>query len=115
VRLPPEEEWKRAGRGTDGREYPWGDEFDFIYANVAEEIGKGISTTAVCTYLQGKSPAGVWDMSGNVLEWTKSRVVRGGAWFLNHKFARCVYRYDNYRLIGNNGIGFRVCAVSRQE
>ena len=76
VRLATEEEWERAARGTDGREYPWQGEFDFAKANVAEEIGKGIGATAVCTYPQGVSPAGAWDMAGNVWEWTRSPYAR---------------------------------------
>ena len=70
VRLPSEEEWERAARGTDGREYPWPGDFDTTRANVASEIGRGTGATAVCTYPQGLSPTGAWDMSGNVWEWT---------------------------------------------
>jgi formylglycine-generating enzyme required for sulfatase activity len=103
VRLPSEEEWERAARGTDGRAYPWGDEFDVYRANTEEsdvEEGYGIQTTAVCTYPQGVSPEGGWDMSGNVWEWTGSLyaegserfVLRGGSWRGRRRFARCASR-----------------------
>jgi formylglycine-generating enzyme required for sulfatase activity len=117
VQLPSEELWEYAARGNVGREYPWGDEFEEYRANTSGEgIGRNPGTTAVCTYPQGKSPAGVWDMGGNVFEWTDSfgmkndrRVVRGGSWNYVSGAARCAFRDGHVaRAIRYNYLGFRV-------
>jgi formylglycine-generating enzyme required for sulfatase activity len=114
VRLPSEEEWERAARGTDGRAYPWGDVFDRSKANVREE--KLIGTTAVSTYPQGVSPVGAWDMSGNVWEWTEPLhepsterfVLRGGSWGGDQGDARCAFRLRLIPVDFFINVGFRV-------
>jgi formylglycine-generating enzyme required for sulfatase activity len=112
ARLAREEEWERAARGVDGRDYPWIGQFDYCKANVAEEPGKGIGATAICTYPQGASVVDAWDMSGNVWEWTstpldKYRILRGGVWLYDRKSARCASVNRENPVIFDDLTGFR--------
>lgn len=126
VRLPTEEEWERAARGDDEREYPWGDGFNPEFANLAEH-GLG-HPLPVGSLPRGASCFGVLDLAGNVDEWTATiyypypgapedvaqvenwaadpHITRGGDYRHHRDLARCARRYGLY--MPRVGAGFRL-------
>ncbi|MBK9124424.1 MAG: SUMF1/EgtB/PvdO family nonheme iron enzyme [Chloroflexi bacterium] len=125
IMLPTEKQWQYAAQGDDGRNYPWGNDWDCRRCNNSVSPCESNSTTPVRQYEgKGDSPFGAVDMAGNVWEWcltdyeTKTndlnsaatdRVVRGGSWYINdtHYF-RCDSRFWFYPHFGFSHFGFRI-------
>lgn len=133
-RLPSETEWEKAAKGTQQLKWPWGNLPLKNRANILEypesqsDEGFNAGLTPVGSFPQGAAIFGIFDMAGNVWEWTNSlylpyndnvnsdiryqkqyRVLRGGSWKNILGNARITFRHPVPPDTKLPNIGFR-CA-----
>ncbi len=118
--LPTENQWEKAARGTDGRYFPWGNTWDPKRANIGA-TGPG-GTTPVNRYPKGKSPYGVFEMAGNIFEWTgtpseanpKRYILKSCSWDDMPGLCRAAARHSRPKTSRHILIGFR-CVSTRKN
>jgi serine/threonine protein kinase/formylglycine-generating enzyme required for sulfatase activity len=119
ARLCSEQEWERAARGSDDREYPEGDRVAPEDANFDETYGReplGIGPDEVGSHPGSRSPFGVEDLAGNAWEWTRSTlapdeyVARGSSYFYDANSCRATNRQVSGPSLRDVTVGLRVCA-----
>jgi formylglycine-generating enzyme required for sulfatase activity len=118
-RLPTEQEWEAAARTPLGLDYPWGKRPDSGKCNIeASAIG---DTTPVDKYQKGANKYEIYDLIGNVMEWTSSSdskdmvtlfVAKGGCWISGENITLASRSLINPKS-PSNILGFRCIAYRK--
>lgn len=123
--LPTETQWEFAARGKENRRFPWGSlPPDTTLANFGDYLGM---PSIVTMHDGGRTPEGIYDLAGNIMEWTLDhylsyavlrrnpqamanpplRSVRGGCWSSPVQALKCTARKGLFPETRANTVGFR--------
>ena len=109
-RLCTEQEWEKACKGPANDKWPYGSTFNYDSCNTEDEAGDARTLASAGKFAKCRSPFGVFDLAGNVAEWTADRTIKGGSYASADYAVRCSARKNGGSVSKSSEVGFRCCA-----
>lgn len=114
-RLPREHELEKAGRGVDGRIFPWGNRFDATFCKMRFSRASSSQLEPIGIFEADRSVYGVCDLAGGVQEWChfegdprQGAPIKGGGWNQDRRSCHLASRIRVLPQARTSSTGFRL-------